>query len=806
MKTKTKKHLLGCFTAMLSMAFAFAIGSAFVGGSSAALADTSTAKNELNVTMSNVKYKISKDSNYLLLVTAFKADDVIADTENDYIIGYAINGTDTLDENGKKYYESLNLKTGEDTTSSYTAKDIFGSDYEGYFLNVYEVENYDAAKDYAVSSFIKQITPEGDTGYTVVKTSESETSTLYGKGTVTGTLSSDNAVTDFSNFTITLYQGKESYTFADAVNSNGDYSFTARIGKYVMVVSSDNGYSAVVEDVNVGTTNNLEVKVEKKGAIGNVVVNDTTVKTYANVTADLVKDYADGVVKADYGTVSDIVADDYSGQRRNYVLPIATKTSSGMFRFNAMLQSTNAYGNVGVAITDGTLFVNVGVSTNENAGKVTVSVGKFTENGWYIQFNTTITTTGIDKQTAKDFLAKIAIERTADGFNLYTGKVLFAKLTKDGLTVLTEEKTGLDALTEKYSSELENFMDAKEYAFMYTSLSGLAGWVNYSEYTTVNGTLVAPTGITADIQDTRLVIKDSSNKYTTYHDIVAADGSFTVELNSGSYNFLFSNPADLNKSQTVTIDNENVSLNNITLDNKKLATNSVVLNNTVMPWGENRGEFTGSFSANTTADSKVIFDNTVYKGEAYYTAKVEISKFYGDFMVGIVDGQNGLRIKMANGYQRKFVFEYLGVSTAGMWTSNSRTYEITRPSGDSPWFNNGEVFSNISKAENESKYLTFTFHKKADGSIDVYFETIKVISVTKSGFKIENSAFTSTTQDGMLYNSSAASNAPDASFVGTDRECVMFAQFGTVSGKVSSGGYMKVTTKVGKMLTEGKYI
>ena len=126
--------------------------------------------NLLFADISDTKYKVSADGQYLLLITAFKADEILADGENSYIIGYEIDGADSFDDNGKKYYESIALKTSETETASYRAENVFGSDYEGYYLIVYEIRNYDSAKQYTIRPFIKQITPSGDSGYTVDKT------------------------------------------------------------------------------------------------------------------------------------------------------------------------------------------------------------------------------------------------------------------------------------------------------------------------------------------------------------------------------------------------------------------------------------------------------------------------------------------------------------------------------------------------------------------------------------------------------------------------------------------------------------
>ena len=133
------------------------------------IVETKAEAGGLGVSWSETKYKVSTDGNYALILTAFKADDVLANAEGkNYIIGYEINDEDALINYGKNYYESVALKTSETESVSYTAAQVFGAAYADYMLNVYEIQDFDVSATYNIQPFIKEITLSGDSGYTVV--------------------------------------------------------------------------------------------------------------------------------------------------------------------------------------------------------------------------------------------------------------------------------------------------------------------------------------------------------------------------------------------------------------------------------------------------------------------------------------------------------------------------------------------------------------------------------------------------------------------------------------------------------------
>ena len=927
---------------------------AFEGLADAAAADDTAGGNDLDAAIGGVKYGISADAEYLLLVTAFRAEAVLADSDNDYIVGYEIDGADALCGQGKEYFESLQFDAAGDI---YTAEDLFGADYAEHFLNVYEIEEYDAAKDYAVRPFLKQIAPEGEEGYTTVKeasgalakihthslqhvaaqaatctaegnkeywycktckkyysdqagateialadtvigktahdmehhaaqaatctatgneeywycetckkyysdqdgTTEttleavtinasghkkgdtlqsdetghwypctnpsctaqlekaahtfddgvdySETQSAftctvcdyvkhdnYVTGEVSGTLSRTDEV-DFTDFVVVMFNEKYSYLFPDAVDSEGTFTIDARIGgEYNVLVCSADGYCGISDEpITVAKTGNAEIRIAVAAgdAVGSVLVNGTRVKTYGNLTPELIEQYRrDGYLNADYETISDIAS--ATAGRVNYMLPIASRVKTGEFSFEAKLEATNCYGYVGVAVTDGTLFVQIDVPTQANIenGATFVRAGTFTDTGWAIGFTVKLITGGVEKQAATDFLARPAIRLVDGQFKLYMGSVCFATLSAESGMQLAEgvQLASGDAagLKNVYGDQFAGFMaEGREYAFLYTSLDGMAGSLDYSfefkEYADVSGKLVLPAESGAAVQNTRLVIKDNAAQtYTTYRGIFDAEGNFAFELAAGSYEFLFSNPASLTKSLSVTVPDA-AALGNVALEQKDLATSSVIINNSEIRFGQNTGEFTDRLTMDLSKTADYIFDNTVSAGEAVYRGTLRAEGGgYASIGVGITDGSNAIRIVMQKGAVNSILLEYEQITPdkTGKYPSDYRSYVL---SGSAlPCLNYGKT----SLTDNgEAVDLNFYFHKKADGSIDIYFEQLLLVTVRADGFYLEAEGISATTTEGIsatttegkLYNSSSGTNKPDASFVQPGGEYAVYA-------------------------------
>lgn len=903
MEQKNKKRLLRFGGTLLSGALVFALCSVFFNEqqndgfngrySLTAFAETAgegSAENQLNVTMSDIKYKISDDNQYMLLVTAFEADEVLADTANSYIIGYEIDSVDTFNDNGKKYYESIKLKTGETTSVNYTAKDVFGDTYTDYHLNVYEIENYDSTKDYTLRSFIKQITPVGDSDYTVdkvsygslatkhamahteakaatctedgnieywycqncdkyysdasgateitladtvlTKTDHDKADTLsydatghwypclndsteqldkadhvfddgvdysetqstftcacgykkqdaYLTGTVSGTLACADNV-DYTSFVITMYGEKYTYEFKNAVNESGEYTINTRIGEnYKLVASSTEGYWGTVDPFAVAKENNeaKNITVEKGNVLGNVDVNGKTVKTYYDITASVIDDCKDGTVSLNW---------DYHGKpspsfngRYQYMTPVATQVKSGNFAYTATMSSTVFYGYAGIGITDGTSFLLMQTTNSPDYydGGTQLQFGKFTETGWAIGYTNLIKDCGgVEKQASNDFLAKPAFVRVGDELKLYMGNVHVATLTKDGLTMPKNYTitTNFSVLTTNYANELANFMKADtEYGFLYVSTE-IAGEMGYSSSfaSPVSGQVTFPANVSANMQDTRLVAKNvNDGTYATYTGIFDDNGNYSLYLAAGEYEFLFSNPASLTKTVSVeVVENTVTSMGAVALESKNLATDSVIINNAEIKFGSNAGEYSDYVTMDITQTKEYVFNNTVYKGEAIFKGTFKAPNSYGTAGVGITDGSNAIRIVMSNGYENHIRFEYEQIlpDKTDNYVSGNRGYDLS--GSGLPCFNFGKTsLTNGGDAVD----LNFYFHKKADGSIDVYYETLLLISVKSDGFYLMATGLTATTQDGKLYNDAAGdNNKPDASFVQANKEYAVYA-------------------------------
>ncbi len=114
--------------ALLSLMAAFCVGAGF--GTMNAY-DSKADTEETHVVFTETKYKVSTDKQKMLLVTAMSNYSLV------YEVGYEIKGYTVSEEDladTTKYYDAIT--TG---TKTEDAGDIFGSDYEGYKLVIWEV-------------------------------------------------------------------------------------------------------------------------------------------------------------------------------------------------------------------------------------------------------------------------------------------------------------------------------------------------------------------------------------------------------------------------------------------------------------------------------------------------------------------------------------------------------------------------------------------------------------------------------------------------------------------------------------------
>lgn len=227
---KTKSLKINWFMGVLALLFvACALSSVYFGVGKKAYANEQAPEQVPELTgveWKETKHLVSADKNYLLLVTAFKAESVLSDTatEHGYIIGYEINNEEKLDGLGKKYYSGISIKTGEATPTTQSVTDIYAdlTEEQGYFLNVYEMSNYNSDNDYNIRPFIKKVVASGETSYTVQAES-------FGVGTASRQENAINGLTVANincegtpapNATATS-NGAITYTYA--ATENGEY-------------------------------------------------------------------------------------------------------------------------------------------------------------------------------------------------------------------------------------------------------------------------------------------------------------------------------------------------------------------------------------------------------------------------------------------------------------------------------------------------------------------------------------------------------------------------------------------------------
>ena len=146
MKTKIKTVLISALSAIICLCAAMAFNFAF-SAKAAAYADEET--------LTNTKYMISKNGNYMILATAFNTSYLKENTG--YVFGYEVTcEEDYQDIYSSTYYEGITLKSG-DGFVSYAPEDIFGEYYSaeaGYVLIVEEIE-YVPGKSYSYRAYIE---------------------------------------------------------------------------------------------------------------------------------------------------------------------------------------------------------------------------------------------------------------------------------------------------------------------------------------------------------------------------------------------------------------------------------------------------------------------------------------------------------------------------------------------------------------------------------------------------------------------------------------------------------------------------
>lgn len=625
----------------------------------------------------------------------------------------------------------------------------------------------------------------------------------YATGKVTGALSG-TGITDYSNFTLVL-AGKYTYTFTNAVNADGTFSIDARLGEdWTLLAYSRNGYASdVTEKFDVATENNAEQNITVKAdriILGDVTVNDRLVKAYGNVNAEMLEDcLSDGIFTADKNKTSNIPSAGWGAERVRYLLPIATQVKSGVFAFDTTLTSSGMYGYAGVGITDGNaiFYIETPSQTFFDEGGVRICFGTYTETGWDFKFAMIMKCGGVDAQTQDNYKQRFSIRRYEDCFKLYAGDVCFATLTaENGLTAQDNYKMVNSPffLKQNQSDAFAGFMSANEYALLYGCDYGISGTCTYdsefnNEYVLVSGSVALPKGSSGHLADTRLVVSNENKTYT-YSNAIDENGYYTIEIATGTYDFAFSNPAGLSGAiKDVIVSVGATTLDPVTLKVSNESSSSVTINGRDVKFGVDKDD-TSNIAITEKTDNKsvnVLFSNAVYNGEAKYKATFNASNITKVtnalntlVAVGITDGGSMMRVTMRANYVNKVEFEYLLVNgdATGYWVSNYRSYELQAdflPSFDGA--TNGDI--------------NIIFHKKADGTIDIYYEDHLLVTVTANGFYVAEGITTpkhTLDENRRLPDVMAAWGncpaAPEAPFMLVDRE---FAIWGCYEASAAGG-------------------
>lgn len=618
------------------------------------------------------------------------------------------------------------------------------------------------------------------------------------KAKLSGTVSSDKSI-DFTKTILTLYNRTESYVYENKVDRLGNYSLEAPIGKtYKLLAYSREGVRGVSEEFSTLKDNNSPVSVTLTDGdmVGTVTLNGKSVKPVGKITNALIEDVLD-----DNAVDTSIDSDDvvWNGERRRYLMPLATRVKTGDFSFEPTLSSNMAYGYVGVGVTNGTgvLLLETSTYPGMDPGDTIVEFGSYDDGVYDLKFVMAVSVGGIISQQANNFKTTPSVRRRGNRFDLCMGDVLFATLDDKGLHMKGDYKMKNSPffLARTCSEELASFISIdNEYGFLYTSERGLAGSIryeyNFADYSAVSGKVTCDEAFKSNLQDTRIVAK--GEKTYTFYNAIDENGNYSFELPYGTYDVVFSNPANLTGSLAgVVLNKASTSVSAVALENKKLATDSVIVNGNEVKLGKNVGEYTDVVTMNLKDDAEktAIFDNGVIKGEAIHTVIMNIEQGWGSAIAGITDGESAIRVLTRNGYVNKIEFEYLLVNAekTGWWVSNYRTYFLN---GDMlPTYNNGTT----------SGKLDFIFRKKADGEIEVYCGNILIVTVKKAGFYVPNGITVEPSgqnftvgADGRISDPAGFFGGPETNFVESFREYVPFG--GVINHSVASGGTVKFSS------------
>lgn len=311
--------------------------------------------------------------------------------------------------------------------------------------------------------------------------------------------------------------------------------------------------------------------------------------------------------------------------------------------------------------------------------------------------------------------------------------------------------------------------------------------ISYTELYNVTGKVTLPADVTADLTKTRIVV-ESNGVYDTYTNVVNAQGEYSLVLPAGTVNVTFTNPAILGASlKDVAVSATNTTISDVQLESSNKSSSSVIINNMKIKMGADEAD-SSNVAVSTGATKEVVVANSVYGGEAKYNVSMAAKDAYqGLLSAGITDGNSIMRLSMRNGYVNKFEFEYclVYVTKDGNYVSNYRSYMICASFLPSYYY--GRTFTNSGEvpALENAEDLTFTFLKKADGSLELYYGEHLLITINANGFYLAEGVTCSNREntDGRLNDAPqtgwVAYSKPEADFVTVGRE---YAVWGHVDG------------------------
>ncbi len=468
-----------------------------------------------------------------------------------------------------------------------------------------------------------------------------------------------------------------------------------------------------------------------------------------------------------------------------------TKNTTGNYIYKAVVNTVRISGDtnlgdvVGFSITSGPITIDIKSAWWEinnlciNIAGNEIRVTNFSHSLHSVNESSTFTVTVKRIGNALyiyDVNNTLAVVLDTEGVHAQDGHTI-ADITTDGLTNINS------LLPQFFNAGVENVCGPLAIG---TSRARVDFNISYTELYNVTGKVTLPADVTADITKTRIVV-DSNGVYDTYTNVVNAQGEYSLVLPAGTVNVTFTNPAILGVSlKDVVVSATNTTIADVELTSSSASSSSVIINGMEIKMCADEAD-TSNVAVTKATTKEVIVANSVYGGEAKYNVSMAGNGYQGLLTAGITDGNSIIRISMRNGYINKFEFEYCLVYEAkdGNYVSNYRSYMIS--ASFLPSYNYGRTFTNSGDAPalSNAEDLTFTFLKKADGSLELYYGEHLLITINANGFYLSENVTCSnrTNTDGRLddkvVNEVTFYSKPEAAFVAVGRE---YAVWGHVDG------------------------